>query len=376
MKKSKIILFGNTDWYLFNFRLTLAEKLREEGHDLLLISPPGEYGERLAALGYRWQALPMDRRSLNPLREFALLAHLVRLFRTERPDLVRGFTIKAAVYGAVAGKFARVAGIVNSVNGLGFVFIGDQLKARLLRPAVRLAMRYAFSGRNSRVIVQNPTDRDQFVAEKIIASGNIRLIPGSGVDCAIFSPVTDDDDDDRPLRVLLPSRLLWDKGIGEFVEASRILGRSDLRFQIAGEVDDGNPAAIDSDQASAWQEEGVVELLGHVDDMAGLVKSVDLVVLPSYREGLPKSLIEAAACGKAIVTTDVPGCRDVVEHGVSGLVVPVRDGKALAEAVATLADNRAIRQEMGQAARRRALAEFDKDIIVRRTIEVYEEIRR
>ena len=375
MRKSKIILFGNTDWYLFNFRRSLAEQLRKDGHDLLLISPAGEYGERLQALGYRWQALPMKRRSLNPLREFLLVAHLVRLFRAERPDIVHGFTIKAAVYGAIAGKIARVAGMVNSVNGLGFVFIGDQLKARLLRSAVRPAMRFAFSGRNSRVIVQNPTDRDQLIRERIIAAGNIRLIPGSGVDCYLFSPAGNAGKEDEPIRVLLPARLLWDKGIGEFVEAVRILGRDVILFQIAGEVDEGNPAAIDPDQAMAWQNEGVVELLGHVDDMAGIIRSVDMVVLPSYREGLPKSLLEAAACGKAIVTTDVPGCRDVVEHNVSGLIVPVRDSQALADAIGTLADNSERRAGMGAAARSRALKEFDKDIIVRRTIEVYEEIR-
>jgi glycosyltransferase involved in cell wall biosynthesis len=376
MRKSKIILFGNTDWYLFNFRLTLAEQLRAEGHDLLLISPPGDYGERLQALGYRWQALPMDRRSLNPFREAALVAHLARLFRAEKPDIVHGFTIKAAVYGAVAAKLAGVPGIVNSVNGLGFVFIGDQIKARLLRPAVRLAMRAAFSGRNNRVIVQNPTDREQFIAERIIEEGRIRLIPGSGVDTGTFVPDATGRPDGEPLRVLLPARLLWDKGIGEFVEASRLLGRGDLRFQIAGEIDEGNPAAIGAGQAEAWRDEGVVELLGHVDDMAGLFRQADIVVLPSYREGLPKSLIEAAACGKTIVTTDVPGCRDVVEHDVSGLIVPARDGKTLAAAIGALADDDARRAALGREARKRAVAEFDKDIIVRRTLAVYEEICR
>ena len=372
--KFKVVLFANTDWYLFNFRLSLAEKLRESGYDVLMISPPGDYGERLRSLGYRWQALPMNRRSLNPLSELRLLFYLIRLFRAEKPAIVHGFTIKAAVYGAVAAKVARVPAIVSSVNGLGYVFISRHIKARLLRPVVRFAMRFAFSGRRCRVIVQNPTDRDEFVSEGIAQAGSIHLIPGSGVDCRVFSPRADDARAGERLRVLLPSRLLWDKGIGEFVEASRILGQDGFRFQIAGDIDHGNPAAVSRVETDAWRNAGLVELLGHVDDMAGLLQVVDMVVLPSYREGLPKSLIEASACGKPIIATDVPGCRDVVEDGVNGLLVPVRDGQALADAIRRLADNPAMRRQMGKAGRQRALATFDKDIIVRETVEIYESI--
>lgn len=374
MRSCKIVLFGNSDWYLFNFRLSLAERLREEGHDLLLISPPGPYGDNLTSLGYRWQPLPMDRRSLNPIKELKLLGHLIRMFRAEKPDIVHGFTIKAAVYGAVAGKFAGVRAIVNSIDGLGFVFIGDQIKARILRPLVRQAMRSAFSGPNCRVIVLNPTDRDQLVSEGIIVNDKVRLVPGAGVDCKMFRPVTNDVPNGRPMIVMLPARLLWDKGIGEFVEASRILAREDIRFQIAGGVDEGNPAAIGQAQAKAWQDEGLVELLGHVEDMASVVAAADIVVLPSYREGLPTSLLEAAACGKPMVATDVPGCRDVVEDGRNGLIVPARDAEALAGAIARLADDPHMRNELGAAARERAVREFDVGIVNQQMLDVYEEV--
>ncbi len=375
MQKSKIILFANTDWYLFNFRLSLAEELRKSGHELLLISPPGTHGEKLRSLGYRWKALPMNRRSLNPIREIALLIYLVRLFRAEAPDVVHGFTIKAAVYAAFASKVSGVPVVVNSVNGFGFVFISNRLKARLLRPIVRTAMRIAFSGPRSRVIVQNPTDRKEFLAERIVSAEKIHLIPGSGVDCQKFSPSQDGARTGARLRILLPARLLWDKGIGEFVEASRILGRNDLQFQIAGQIDDGNPAAVSRQQAEAWQNAGYVELLGHVDDMASLIGAADIVVLPSYREGLPKSLLEASACGKPLIATDVPGCRDVVRDGVNGLIVRVKDSQGLADAINRLADEPGMRATMGAAARKRAIEEFDKEIIVRQTIEVYGDIR-
>ena len=375
-RAGKVVLFANTDWYLFNFRLSLAEALRDAGHEVLMYSPPGDYGDRLRSLGFNWEAIPMDRRSLNPIREINLLSCLVRRLRTEKPDIVHGFTIKAAIYGAIAGKFAGVPAIVNSVNGLGYVFISNDMKARMLRPIVRLMMRFAFWGKACRVIVQNPTDKAQFVSERIVSAGSIELIPGSGVDCHKFAPKIAGKNSENEVRVLLPARLLWDKGVGEFVEASRIAAGRGIRFLVAGEIDSGNPAAVQAGQAEAWQQEGLLELLGHVEDMTNLMENVDIVVLPSYREGLPKSLIEAAASAKPVITTDVPGCRDVVENGVSGIVVPVRNAEALAEAIIKLAKNPDLRRKMGEAGRERALEAFDQRIIVRKTIEVYDDVLR
>ena len=185
---SKIVLFANTDWYLYNFRRSLALALREAGHEVLLLSPPGEYGARLRALGLRWEPVPMDRRSLNPLREAAVLAHLWRLFRRERPDLVHGFTIKCAVYGSLAARAAGVPARVNAVTGMGYVFTSTDAKARALRPLVRLLMRAALDGRDARLILQNPDDVAVFEQARLVAPGHIRLIPGSGVDCVRFAP--------------------------------------------------------------------------------------------------------------------------------------------------------------------------------------------
>lgn len=369
---AKVVLFANTDWYLYNFRLSLAEALRDAGYDVVMLSPPGAYGQHLQSLGFCWEALPMERRSLNPFREIRLLSRLVRYLQSEKPNIVHGFTIKAAVYGAIAGKFAGVPAIINSINGLGYIFVSNDVRARLLRPVVRALMRLAFSGKASRVIVQNSADRAQFVAERIVPPGAVDLIPGSGVDCEKFAPQTSNHSPGGPVRVLLPARLLWDKGIGEFIEASRIAGGRGIQFLVAGEIDAGNPASVQADQAKAWQDEGLVELLGHVDDMSELMKSVDVVVLPSYREGLPKSLIEAAASAKPVITTDVPGCRDAVEDGVSGIVVPARDANALAEAIIKLAESPDLRREMGAAGRERAVKYFAKEIIVNATMAVYE----
>ncbi|MDP3887541.1 glycosyltransferase family 4 protein [Hydrogenophaga sp.] len=376
----KVILFANTEWYLYNFRRSLALALREAGHEVLLVSPPGPYGEKLQAMGFHWVAAPMDRRSLNPLREFALLRWLRDLMRREQVDLVHGFTIKCAVYGSLAARWAAhapdVPARVNAVAGMGYVFTSHDAKARLLRPVVRSLLKLALGGRGARLVLQNPDDVALFEKARLVDSAQVRLIQGSGVNCERFTPRPAGTPAGDPFTVVLPARLLWDKGLDEYVQAARQLraeGRH-IRFLLAGDPDPGNPAAVPEATLRAWVAEGLLEWLGHVDDMPALFAGVDAVVLPSYREGLPKGLIEAAACALPLVTTDVPGCREVVSHEQDGLLVPVKDGPALARAIARLQDDPALRDRLGQAARAKALAEFDERIVVRRTLAVYAEL--
>ncbi len=379
----KILLFANTDWYLYNFRRSLAVALRDAGYEVLLVSPPGAYGAQLQALGFRWFPAPMQRRSLNPLREMALLYWLYKLIRAERVDLVHAFTLKCVVYGAIAARMGGVSR-VNAATGMGYVFTSNDLKARCLRPLVRGLMRLALGGRNARLILQNPDDVALFKRAGLVSAEQIRLIPGSGVDCRRFTPgprqlaesAEKVVDGAGRLRLLLPARLLWDKGLAEYIEAIRLLkaqGR-DIEFLLAGDPDPGNPAAVPLATINAWVQEGLVKSLGHVDDMPALFNSVDVVVLPSYREGLPKGLIEAGACGLALVTTDVPGCREVVTNDVDGLLVPVKNAEALAQAIARLQDNSALRQRLGAAARAKVLAEFDEKIVIEKTLVVYREL--
>lgn len=371
----RIVLFANTDWYLWNFRRSLALGLREAGFDVLLLSPPGRHGPRLRRLGLDWRAIPMDRRSLRPSNEGRVLLHLVRLFREERPHLIHGFTIKCAVYGSLAARLAGVPARVNAITGLGYVFTSSDLRARALRPWVRMMLKLALSGANARLILQNPDDAAMIEQYALADRCSVRLIPGSGVDCQRFKPRQDARQEGRT-RVLFPSRLLWDKGAAEFIDAARILrqeGRG-IEFLVAGAPDPGNPAAVPERTINDWAKQGLVQWLGHVEDMPNLLASTDIAVLPSYREGLPKSLIEAAACGLALVTTDVPGCREVVSDGVDGLLVPARDSKRLAAAIARLHDDPKLARMLGSAARRKALRLFDERIVVDATIGVYEEL--
>ena len=375
----KLVLFANTDWYLYNFRRSLALAIQEAGHEVLLVSPVGPYVEKLSNLGLRWMAAPMHRKSLNPFRELALMWWLLNLLKSEKPDLVHGFTIKCAVYGALAARWVgrRIGrpARVSAVAGMGYVFSSNDLKARLLRPWVSGLLQIALGGSNARLILQNPDDVALFEKAQLANPQQIRLIMGSGVNCDRLKPSNrEQSDSPRPVKVLLIARLLWDKGIREYIEAARALRASNVDFLLAGAPDAGNPAAIPEQTVRGWESEGLIRWHGHVEDMPTLYASVDMVVLPSYREGLPKTLIEAAACALPIVTTDVPGCREVVTHGVDGLLVPVKDSVALAGAIERLVANPKLRKQLGTAAREKALKKFDEKAVIRQTLAVYSEL--
>ncbi len=372
----KVLLFANTEWYLWNFRLPLARFLAGQGHEVVMVSPPGPYGERLRAAGFRWIPLEMQRRSLNPWRETLLVANLVRIYRTERPDLAHHFTIKCVAYGTLAARMTGIRAVVNAVAGLGFVFVSETIRARLLRPLVRAILNWSCDADGVHVIVQNRDDLESVLHLRGRERDNISLIPGSGVDVSRFVPPAGAREP-GPLRVLFVGRLLHDKGIGEFVECARRVRASSsepIRFLAAGTADPGNPASVPELIIRRWTSDGHVEFLGHVDDMPALVAAADLVVLPSYGEGAPRSLIEAAACEKALVATDVQGCREVVRHEVNGLLVPPRDVESLVAAVMRLCANPELRERMGRAGRVHVLDHLDERIVLRRTYGVYQSL--
>ena len=374
----RIVFFANTDWYLYNFRLPTALQLKASGHDVVMLSPGGDFGERFAEHGIPWLTLSMDRASLNPWRELQTLRHLVGVLREQRPQLLHNFTIKCAVYGSLAARAVAAPAVVNSVAGLGYVFASNDAKARRLRPFVSTLMRATLGRGRSRVILQNPDDAEALAASQLVPEHKLRVIRSSGVDLQRFHPDWTSPPARGPLRVLLAARLLWDKGLREFVEASALLkarGR-DIEFLLAGMPDPGNPASATAEEARAWDQHGLVRWLEHVEDMPSLMRSVHAMALPSYyREGVPKSLIEAAASGLALVTTDLPGCREVVsEDGVDGLRVAPRDAHSLASAIARLDDDRELLARLGASARQRAHEHFDQRKVIRETMDVYDEL--
>lgn len=362
-----VLLFANTDWFLYNFRLPLAQALRAQGFDVLLLAPPGPYGPRMEAPGMRYLPFPLERAGMNPLVELGTVLRLARLYRRERPALVHHSTIKCVLYGSLAARLAGVDAVVNSITGLGYAFMGTGLARRALQSFVRAWYRLAL--RRSQVIFENGEDLRLFVSDRLLRPEQAHLVRGAGVDLERFRPSPLPDD---PPLVMLAARMLRDKGVVEFVEAARHLraGGERARFVLVGDTYDGNPSAIPSAQLRAWQEEGTVEWWGWRDDMHEVLASATIVCLPSYREGLPKVLVEAAACGRPIVASDIAGCREVVTHGENGLLVPVGDVAALAEAIRTLLRSPDLRTRFGMAGRLRAEREFSVGAIVARTLEV------
>lgn len=368
--KKKVLFLQTEDYTFWSHRLPFAKAALAAGYEVVVAAHEDAHGARIRGEGLRLVSLPWRRSGINPFYEFLLVWKIFRLYAKERPDLVHQVTAKPVLYGTFAAKLCGVPAVVNTFTGLGFVFISPGLKARVLRGAIGAALRLALSAKNSRTIFQNKDDRALFVEGGLIAAGRAELIRGSGVDVARFSPSPEPEG--VPL-VVLPARLLWDKGVGEFVEAARTLAAEGVkaRFALVGDADAENPAAVPASRLAAWKAEGVVEWWGHRSDMGAVYAQASVVCLPSYREGLPKSLMEAAACARALVAADVPGCREVVVHEETGLLVPVRDAAGVADALRRLLGDAALRRRLAAKARRLAVEAFAEEKIVARTLSVY-----
>jgi glycosyltransferase involved in cell wall biosynthesis len=371
--KPRLLLVGNEPAYFLSHRLPLAQAARRAGYDVHVATRATPESVQIRALGFTHHEFPLTRSGMNPFAELRTLASLIALFRRLRPDIVHLVTIKPVLYGGIAARLARVRGAVAVVTGLGYMFVSEDRRARLLKPFVALLYRIALGHRNMRVIFQNDTDRRVLQDLGAIEPRRTVLVPGSGVDLGQY--VVRPEPAGVPA-VLMASRLLFDKGVVEYVGAARLLREQGVRarFMLAGDFDP-NPACVSQGELESWREAGDVELLGFRNDIPALLAAANIVVLPSYREGLPKVLVEAGACGRAIVTTDVPGCRDAIEPDVSGLIVPVRDVAALAAAIRRLIEDADLRGRMGAAGRALAEREFGIEKIVGAQLRVYDEIR-
>jgi glycosyltransferase involved in cell wall biosynthesis len=322
--------------------------------------------------------LRIERGGTHPADELRTIRDLVRVYRSFRPDIVHHVTIKPVVYGSIAARSLGIRRVVNAVTGLGYAFIpraDDDLRHQALSHIVSFGFRFAFDGASTRVIFQNEADRSAFVDRGLVSASRTVLIRGAGVDFSRFiaTPLPEGD----PV-ALLPARLLWDKGVGEFVEAATRLKAEGVRarFVLLGPIDPANPAAIERSRVEEWVKSGVIEWWGMCEhsEMPATLARAHLVVLPSYREGLPLALAEAAASGRACVTTDVPGCRDVMKPGETGWLVPARDPSALADALRAGVTDRAELSRRGSRAAEVARAELGLDMVVRRTHALYDEL--
>ena len=373
----KILLTSNTCWYLFNFRLPLLLKLKQLGYDVALVAPKDPYVTKLQNEGFLVHNWLLNRRSINPVNELYAIVDLWRIYLREKPDLVHHFTVKACLYGTIAAKIAQVDRVVNAITGLGHVFVGlrrrNRVQRRLLRPIYSLI----FNARRSTTVFQNIDDKNQLISLGIADPFSSHLIRGSGVDTSYFHPATDNSGlYGNPVQLLFPSRLLAEKGLRELLVACTSLWSTGYRFRllVAGSLDDGNRSSLsEPDLYSPFAKE-FLHILGHVSDMRALYQKVDIVVLPSWREGLSRALIEAASMERPIVTTDVPGCRDVVDHGKTGLLVPIRDAQAIALALRLFIENPSLARQCGKNARLKVTKEFNTNLVNNATIEQYKKL--
>lgn len=371
----KLLYLVSEDWYFVSHRLALAVAAKKAGYDVVVATRVGKDGDTIRDAGLRLLPIQFERSGLGPASEAATLLRLIALYRRERPDLVHHVAVKPVVYGSIAARAAGVKGIVNALMGLGFVFTSETAKARALRPLVRAGLKPALKGARTRIIVQNTDDEALLDARGLARKADIRLIRGSGVDLAAF-PVKAVPE--GPPLVVLPARLLADKGVNEFVAAARMLKSEGVaaRFALVGDPDPLNPSAIPLETVKGWARDGIVEHWGWKAqaEMPAVLSAARVVCLPSYREGLPKSLLEAAAAGRAIVAADVPGNREIVRPGLNGWLVPARDASALRDALRQALANPELCDRYGAAGRRLVEAEMSLGHVIDATLGVYAEL--
>ena len=371
MSKKTIAIVINTSWNIYNFRLGLLGALRNEGYHILLIAPRDAYSQKLVDLGFEYHEIKINNKGTNPFQDLLLVLGFYRLYNKLSPDVVLQYTIKPNIYGTLAAKLAGIPSI-NNISGLGTVFLNNSWSSKIARLLYRFSLRFARV-----VFFQNPHDRKLFVEYKIVKENKTGLLPGSGINLKEYKPIKFQPSSDVFV-FLLVARMIKDKGIVEFIDAAeKVLQQNtkSVEFWLLGDLYLGNPTAISQEQLDQWQKVPEIKYLGHVDNVASVMNRASCVVLPSYREGLSRVLLEAAALAKPIITTNVPGCKDVVDDGDSGFLCEVKSGQDLASKMIDMLQLSGSRMEqMGLNARIKVENEFNEDIVFSKYIRAIKNI--
>lgn len=369
--KPRLLYVVNVDWFFISHRLCIAEKALKNGWEVIVASEDSGRSEEITAKGIIFIPFPFSRSGTNPLVELNLLLKFKKLYKDLSPDLVHHITLKPVIYGSLAAKLTKIPAVVNAVSGLGYNFT-DNNKSIISNIMVKL-MKIGFKHRKISFIFQNKDDYKELRLLKVLnAHNSINFIKGSGVDLKHFNyssqPVS------GRVKILFPVRMLWDKGVQELRDASEILKDefyTQIQFVLVGLADIDNKAGVSASYLNDWQNGDYVTWLGYQTNMVSLYQNSNIVVLPSYREGMPKTLIEACATGRPIVTSNAIGCKECVDEGINGFKVPVKNSVELAKALKTLIINKDLRQIMGENSRRKAELEFDQIDVVNRHIKIY-----
>jgi glycosyltransferase involved in cell wall biosynthesis len=364
----KIVFFGSEDWFFLSHRVNLGRACLKKGWRVTVAARVQAHGDQILAEGFQLASLRLRRGGMNPAIEFGSLVDIFRVFARERPDIVHLVGLKLILYGVFVSLFFPRTIVVSAVSGLGTLFTTDHTKASLIRKGILFTLPRLLRRKNQWVIVQN--NDDALLFQKITSPERVVLIPGAGVDIDHFSPGPEPE---GIITAAIVSRMLGEKGVNEVVAAARVLRERGvaIRIQLVGTPDPENPTSISEETLQEWHNERIIEWHGHRSDIAEVWAQAHIAVLPSYREGFPKSLIEAMASRRPAITTDTIGCREVIEDGVSGILVPVYDSGALADALQKLVEDKVLRREMGRAARERTEALFSDGKITSSTLDLY-----
>lgn len=366
----KVAIVLNTSWNIYNFRLNLIRSLQKQGHEIYTVAPKDGYTSLLEEAGCKHTHLRMDSRGANPIKDTALIFELFSIYKRLKPDVILHYTIKPNVYGTLAAALLRIP-VVNNVCGLGTVFLKNGPLALVAKLLYRFSFRFA-----QKVFFQNPDDLKLFLDESLVKKQAVDILPGSGIDLKHFTPVNYQRN--PTFTFLLISRLITDKGVLEYIDAVKKLKEEGIqaRFQVLGAMDPEHKRGIHKTLIQSWINSGTIEYLGTTDDVRHFIQQADCVVLPSYREGTPRTLLEAASSSKPIIATDVPGCNQVVEHQVNGLLCKLKDADDLARQMRTLAglDDNTL-QTFGSNGRKKMEAEFDENIVINKYLQAIHELK-
>jgi glycosyltransferase involved in cell wall biosynthesis len=357
----KIVISVNAAWNIHNFRSGLVKAMIRQGYEIMVMAPDDRYSRRLSLLGCRFKVLPMDNNGTSPSHDLALLVKYWRVLQSVRPLAYLGYTIKPNVYGSIAAHGLGIP-VINNIAGLGTTFINKNLLTSLVKRLYRVSLR-----KSNRVFFQNSDDLNLFIQAGLIQPGTADVLPGSGIDVNHFAPAPLHRASKLGFRFLLVSRMLRDKGIEEFAAAAKIVRQymPAVQFQLLGPVDDKNPNAVSLERIRKWEQDHLVKYLDETDDVRPYLNNADCIVLPSYREGTPHSLLEAAAMERPIITTDVAGCREVVDHNDNGFLCKAKDANDLAEKMMQMVNlSHEQRLEMGVKGRMKIVTQFDENIVI------------
>ena len=371
LDKKRILFVTNVDWFFISHRLVIAEEAQKRGFEVIVAAEDTGRSQEIRDKGIIFVNLSFSRSGTNPINEFRTILKFFKIYNDIKPDIVHHITLKPVIYGTIIAKLLKIKGVVNAISGLGYNFTKG--RESFVQKAMLFIMSLGFNRKNLVIIFQNKNDQDELISQGIIRSSNVIVrIKGSGVDLEKYHE--SNFPSFNRIKILLPSRMLWDKGIQELRESSNILKEkysNKVEFILAGLADEENKAGVTASYLEDWDDGNYVRWIGYQKNMFDVYKNSHIVVLPSYREGMPKALLEACAVGRAIITTNAIGCRETVDEGVNGFKVPVASSIDLANALEELINNHDLIKQMGHNSRLKAVKEFDVKNVVQKHIEVY-----